>query len=55
MAKKKSQQAWIKDLREALVDMMDNADEDTPHEYRTKHFNVAMADGRALVKELDGR
>jgi hypothetical protein len=40
-------------MREALVDVMDNADEDTPEEYRSSHFKAALRDGRELVAKFD--
>jgi hypothetical protein len=32
----------MKELLEALEDLATNADEDCPHEYRSKHFDMAL-------------
>ena len=40
------------DLRLALIDMMDNADEDTPMMHRTRHFKDSLQHGRDLIKRI---
>ena len=40
----------IDELVEALSEMVTNADEDCPAEYRTKHFRTAMKNAFALLK-----
>lgn len=39
----------VNELREALADMTDNADEDCPSQYRTKHFKTAMENANFLL------
>ena len=43
----------ITKLETALVDMLNNADEDTPQDCRTRHFKDALRDGRALKSGED--
>jgi hypothetical protein len=39
-------------LQEALADMLVNADEDCPKQYRTEHFCRAIDDGYSLLKTI---
>ena len=39
-------------LQEALADMLVNADEDCPKQYRTEHFCRAIDDGDSLLKTI---
>ena len=39
-------------LQEALADMLVNADEDCPKQYRTEHFRRALNDGYSLLKTI---
>ena len=41
-----------KQLQEALADILVNADEDCPKQYRTKHFCKAVNDGYSLLKTI---
>jgi hypothetical protein len=39
-------------LQEALADILVNADEDCPKQYRTEHFCKAVDDGYSLLKTI---
>ena len=39
-------------LQQALANMLVNADEDCPKQYRTRHFREAVNDGYSLLKKL---
>jgi hypothetical protein len=41
-----------KQLQEALADILVNADEDCPKQYRTEHFCKAVDDGYSLLKAI---
>ena len=41
-----------KQLQEALADILVNADEDCPKQYRTEHFCKAVDDGYSLLKTI---
>ena len=41
-----------KELLDCLTNLADNADEDTPHEYRTKHFDSALEDAREIIERI---
>ena len=41
-----------KQLQAALAEMLANADEDCPSQYRTKHFRNALKDGYSLLKKM---
>ncbi len=42
-----------KKLWVCLLGMTNQADEDCPQEYRTKHFNYALEDARAMLDEMN--
>ena len=46
------EESTIARLKCALDDMCTQADEDTPLERRSAHFNHALDEGRELLKEL---
>ena len=41
-----------KQLQEALANILVNADEDCPKQYRTEHFCKAVDDGYSLLKTI---
>jgi hypothetical protein len=41
-----------KQLQEALADMLCNADEDCPSDYRTDNFRYSLKDGYRLLKKV---
>ena len=41
-----------KQLQAALAEMLVNADEDCPSQYRTKHFRNSLKDGYSLLKKM---
>jgi hypothetical protein len=41
-----------KKLQQALANMLVNADEDCPKQYRTEHFCRAVDDGYSLLKTI---
>ena len=45
-------QVKIDKLSELLADMIEQADEDTPSEYRTKHFRNTMTRGIDYLKKI---
>jgi len=45
-------QVKIDTLSELLADMIQQADEDTPGEYRTKHFRNTMTRGIDYLKKI---
>lgn len=42
------------DLLEALINLVDQAQEDTPIDYRSKHFDTALDDAFAAINKAKG-
>ena len=42
-----------KKLWVCLIGITQQADEDCPHEYRTKHFDDALYEAKELLKEMN--
>jgi len=44
---------YFDDVYKALIDITNNADEDCPSEFRSKHFRRALEDAYNIIGKID--